>query len=67
MESVITSGRQVSMERHWPQETADSVRLGYSGVESRWKWVWSEAAEWGQLLEIVLPEVERFQVRGIVN
>ena len=62
MESVITSGRQMTTERHWPQETAEGLRSGYSGVENRWKWVWSEAEDWGKLLEIVLPEMEKFQV-----
>ena len=62
MESVIVSGRQVNNERHWPQETAESMRSGYSGMESRWKWVWSEAEDWGKLLDIVLPEMEKFQV-----
>ena len=62
MESVIGSGRQMTMERHWPQETAESLRSGYGGVENRWKWVWSEAEDWGKLLEIVLPEMEKFQV-----
>ena len=65
MESVISSGKQMTMERHWPQDTAESLRAGYSGVQSRWKWVLSEAEDWGKLLEIVLPEIEKFQVRGI--
>ncbi len=63
METVITSDRHMIMERHWPKETAEGLKAGCSGVENRWKWVWSEAQVWGKLLEAVLPEIENFQVR----
>ena len=63
MGTVITSGRHMMMERHWPKETAEGLKAGCSGVENRWKWVCSEAEEWGKLLETVLPEMEKFQVR----
>ena len=59
---VIPSGRQGNSDRLWPQEAAESMRLGYSGMESRWKWMWSEAEDWGKLLDIVLSEIEKFQV-----
>ena len=55
----------MTLERHWPPETAESLKTGYGGLESRWKWVWSEADDWGKLLEIVLPEMERFQVSSV--
>ncbi len=63
MECVIALGRHVIMEKHWPQETADSMRSGYNGVQDRWRWVWSEAEEWKRILEVLLPEMEKFQVR----
>jgi len=66
METVITSGRHMMMERHWPKETAEGLKAGCSGVENRWKWVWSEAEEWGKLLDEVLPEMEKFQVRLLI-
>ncbi len=42
------------MERHWPKETAEGLEAGCSGMENRWKWVWSEAEVWGKLLEAVV-------------
>ena len=52
----------MTMERHWPEGTAESLRSEYSGMESRWKWVLSEAEDWGRQLELVIPEMEKFQV-----
>ena len=63
MDRVISTGRIMMMERQWPQETSESLKTGCSGVENRWKWVWSEAEDWGRLLEAVLPEMDKFQVR----
>ncbi len=40
-------------------KTAEELKAGCSGVENKWKWVWSEAEEWGKLLEAVLPEMEK--------
>ena len=62
MESIIISGQKMTMERHWPEGTAESLRSEYSGMESRWKWVLSEAEDWGRQLELVIPEMEKFQV-----
>ena len=70
MEAVILAGKQVAMETQWPPDTPeraamDSLRAQYSALEERWKVLSQEAEEWGQLLEKVLPEMEKFQVHTI--
>ena len=62
IEALIASGKQTAMETHWPHGTAESVRQQFSSLEERWKKLWSEGEEWGQLLEMIYPEMERFQV-----
>ena len=69
MEAVILAGKQVAMETQWPPDTPeraamDSLRAQYGALEERWKVLSREAEEWGQLVEKVLPEMEKFQVRG---
>ena len=71
MEAVILAGKQVAMETQWPPDTPeraamDSLRAQYGALEERWKVLSREAEEWGQLVEKVLPEMEKFQVRGWV-
>ena len=63
VDAVIKSGRQVAMETHWPQGTGESLRSQYGGLEERWRKLWSEGEQWGQLLQSVHPELEKFQVR----
>ena len=62
VDAVIKSGRQVAMETHWPQGTGESLRSQYGGLEERWRKLWSEGEQWGQLLQSVHPELEKFQV-----
>ena len=67
MEAVILAGKQVAMETQWPPDTPeraamDSLRAQYGALEERWKVLSREAEEWEQLLEKVLPEMEKFQV-----
>ena len=62
VDAVLKSGRQVAMETHWPQGTGESLRSQYSGLEERWRKLWSEGEQWGQLLQTVHPELEKFQV-----
>ena len=64
------AGKQVAMETQWPPDTPeraamDSLRAQYGALEERWKVLSREAEEWGQLLEKVLPEMEKFQVHTI--
>ena len=64
------AGKQVAMETQWPPDTPeraamDSLRAQYGALEERWKVLSQEADEWGQLLEKVLPEMEKFQVHTI--
>ena len=63
VDAVLKSGRQVAMETHWPQGTGESLRSQYGGLEERWKKLWSEGEQWGQLLQTVHPELEKFQVQ----
>lgn len=62
VEAVIKSGRQVAMETQWPQGTGESLRSQFSGLEERWRKLWTEGERWGKLLQSVHPELERFQV-----
>ena len=63
MKTVVVSGCHM-MEQHWPQGTSEGLKSRCSGVENRWKWVLSEAEDWGKLLEDVLPEMTKFKVEG---
>jgi len=40
----------------------DNLRVQYGTLEERWRVVSREAEEWGELLENVHPEMEKFQV-----
>ena len=50
------------METHWPQGTGENLRVQYSGLDERWKKLWTEGEQWGQLLHSIHPELEKFQV-----
>ena len=72
MEAVILAGKQTSLETQWSQGTPekaamDRLRVQYGTLEERWRRVSREAEEWGELLENVHPEMEKFQVRNIIS
>ncbi len=62
METVITSGRHMMMERHWPGDGRGTQgRLQWRGEQMEVGVVRGRRV--GKLLETVLPEMEKFQVR----
>ena len=52
------------MEVHWPQGM-DGLRAQYVSLQERWGKVWKEGEEWGKTLEVVYPEMQKFQVSGV--
>ena len=55
------------METQWSQGTSekaamDNLWVQYGTLEERWRVVSREVEEWGELLENVHPEMEKFQV-----
>lgn len=61
IESVISAGKHIAMEMHWPQGM-DGLRTQYISLQDRWGKVWREGEEWGKLLDAVCPEMQHFQV-----
>ncbi len=64
IESVISAGKHIAMEMHWPQGM-DGLRTQYVSMRDRWAKVWRESEEWERLLEAVYPEMQHFQVQYV--